>query len=163
MKMGIHDLLRAGDVKRWTIVRTIVNQNVAEHTFNVAMISRKLATILDIDDGPVIKAALEHDLDEIMTGDMPSPVKRRMRNAGFCPDALENRPDRGYVVHMIVKAADYMECILFLQENGVGRHAEQVLTWIVERKDEMLDGENEELRRAYDLVWGEIIQGEYTI
>ena len=48
-ELSIKDLLRAGHVKRWQIVRTVRDQTLAEHSFNVAMISIELAEIL-IDD-----------------------------------------------------------------------------------------------------------------
>lgn len=163
MKMGIHDILRAADVKRWTIVRTVRDQSVAEHTFNVVMIARRLATHLGVDDAVVIKAALEHDLDEIMTGDMPSPVKKKMKEHGYDPVKLENRPDRGDKVNMIIKMADYMESIWFLEENKVGRHANAVLYWIITRKRDMLEHIDPEYAVAYRLVWQEITEGVYTV
>ena len=42
------------------------------------MIARDIAVEADMDDYMIVKYALDHDLDEIMTGDIPSPAKERM-------------------------------------------------------------------------------------
>ena len=126
--LKIQDILRAQDIKRWTIVRTVRNQSVAEHTFNVVMIARAIAALAKIDDDEIIKFALEHDLDEILTGDIPSPTKKRARSIGVDLNKLESKGKHampGPEVRAVVKAADMIENLWFLVENGVGRHAHE--------------------------------------
>jgi 5'-deoxynucleotidase len=68
-------------VKRWSIVRTIRSQSVAEHTFFVAMYANDICAALGVDESihlAVLQKALWHDVDEIFTGDIPGPAKRAL-------------------------------------------------------------------------------------
>lgn len=68
-------------IERWALMRSSRPENLSEHTLDVAMIAHMLCIIgnvrygraLDADRAAVI--ALYHDASEIITGDMPTPVK----------------------------------------------------------------------------------------
>ena len=68
-------------IERWALMRSSRPENLSEHSLDVAMISHALCTIanvrynenLNADRAAVI--ALYHDASEIITGDMPTPVK----------------------------------------------------------------------------------------
>ena len=68
-------------IKRWGLKRNIDDENVMEHSWHVATIAHALALIHQhrfagvIDANHVAAAALFHDAAEIITGDMPTPVK----------------------------------------------------------------------------------------
>lgn len=162
--MGIQDLLRAGDVKRWTIVRTVVQQSIAEHTFNVVMIARAIAKECDIDDEYVIKYALEHDLDEIRTGDIPSPTKITMASEGTHVEYRGvNKPAQHGYPHAIVKGADLIEACWFITENAVGRHAKKVEKYMWTKLDEFMGSTFPEVREAMMLVSNQIFEQEFMI
>jgi len=80
-----------GFLKRWSIVRTIRDQTVAEHTFNVAFYANDIADWLqsqgaDISDTlwlSLLQQVLWHDLDEMFTGDIPGPAKRALRGSNI--------------------------------------------------------------------------------
>lgn len=66
-------------IKRWGIVRTLFQQNVAEHTFCVAMYANDICVYFGLDERThlrVLQRALWHDVDEIFTSDIPGPSKR---------------------------------------------------------------------------------------
>jgi 5'-deoxynucleotidase YfbR-like HD superfamily hydrolase len=66
-------LREAAAVKRYHTKRTIRTQNLADHTYGILQI------ILAVDPQPslnLIKAAMHHDLAEVLTGDIPAPAKR---------------------------------------------------------------------------------------
>lgn len=68
-------------IKRWGLKRNIDEENVMEHSWQVATIAHALAVIHNqhyhgnIDACRVATAALYHDASEIITGDLPSPIK----------------------------------------------------------------------------------------
>ena len=124
MSMGINDILLAQNITRWTIVSTIQRQSLAEHLFNVTMIARNIAAEADMNDEWIMKYALDHDLDEIFTGDIPSPAKRRMNLKGEYKGMSKQHLSAGE--QAIVKAADLIDAYLFIKHNHHDRHGAQV-------------------------------------
>ena len=68
-------------INRWALMKNTYPENISEHSLEVAMLSHALATIGNIRLGKNLdadKAALIgifHDTPEIITGDMPTPIK----------------------------------------------------------------------------------------
>ena len=68
-------------IQRWALMRNTAPENVQEHSHQVAVLAHALAIIRNekfggtIDPGAVAAAALYHDASEILTGDMPTPIK----------------------------------------------------------------------------------------
>jgi len=68
-------------INRWGLMRNTFQENVQEHSHMVAVLAHTLAVIRrDVlgkpaDPGLAAAAALYHDAPEILTGDMPTPVK----------------------------------------------------------------------------------------
>lgn len=68
-------------IERWALMRNSIKENISEHSLEVAMLSHALAVIgnrrlgrsYDADRAALI--AMYHDANEIITGDMPTPVK----------------------------------------------------------------------------------------
>lgn len=76
----VRDLLNLSYVKRWVVAPLHREQSVAEHSFRVMVILRGLWTILQhmgypFDQHRALVEAMDHDLDEVYSGDMPGPVK----------------------------------------------------------------------------------------
>lgn len=72
------ELRTAAIVPRWSIVWTLNKDYVSTHSFFVAMYSLDIATMLGTNDyeDTLLYMALTHDLDETITGDIVSPVKK---------------------------------------------------------------------------------------
>ena len=75
-------LSRMKYIGRWGLMRSARHENLAEHTADVAILTHTLACIGreiyadgDIRPDTLAVAALYHDASEIITGDMPTPVK----------------------------------------------------------------------------------------
>ncbi len=76
-------------INRWSLMRNTLSENLEEHSFQVAVISHALAVIrqnlfarddkgnirITVDPYKAAVYAIYHDLDEILVGDMPTPVK----------------------------------------------------------------------------------------
>ena len=77
-------------IRRWSLMRNTQPENDAEHSLQVAMIAHAIAVIgrdryhRDTDPEHVLTLAVYHDATEVMTGDLPTPVKyhnEELRNA----------------------------------------------------------------------------------
>ena len=76
-------LRRARYIRRWSLMRSANEESVSEHAYETAVIAHALALIgkkiygKDLDPEKIAVAALFHDAGEVITGDMPTPVKYR--------------------------------------------------------------------------------------
>ena len=75
-------LSRMRYITRWGLMRNTFSENIQEHSHQVAVLAHALALIrrdilkLDTPDpDKCAVAALYHDASEILTGDMPTPIK----------------------------------------------------------------------------------------
>ena len=68
-------------INRWALMRNTQEENLSQHSCDVAAIAHCLATIKNVRFGGSLNAeraaffGLYHDMPEIITGDMPTPVK----------------------------------------------------------------------------------------
>ena len=68
-------------IDRWALMRNTERENIQEHSHQVAVLAHALAVLQNryfggqLDPGQVAVAALYHDATEIITGDMPTPIK----------------------------------------------------------------------------------------
>ncbi len=74
-------LSRLKYIERWALMRNAREENLAEHSLDVAMIAHMLCVIGNVRYGRELDAnraalvGIYHDASEIITGDMPTPVK----------------------------------------------------------------------------------------
>ena len=68
-------------IRRWGLMRSVMPENDAEHSLQVAMIAHAIAAIgrdqygRDCDPEHILALGVYHDVSEVITGDMPTPVK----------------------------------------------------------------------------------------
>lgn len=68
-------------IKRWGLKRNAHTENVMEHSWEVSVIAHTLALIKNryydgqLDANAIATAALYHDITEVITGDLPTPIK----------------------------------------------------------------------------------------
>lgn len=82
MENGFYALMsRMRNISRWNLMRNTFEDNVQGHSHMVAVLAHGLALIrrdilgLDAEPDRAAVAGLFHDAPEILTGDMPTPVK----------------------------------------------------------------------------------------
>ena len=133
---------RMRNIRRWGLMRNSFEENLLEHSQMTAVLAHALAVIrrdvfgLDADPDGAAAAALFHDMSEIITGDMPTPVKYLNEDIRRSYKAVESQAEAqllqllpgemrpAYVEllrggsgenHDLVKAADklaaYIKCI----------------------------------------------------
>ena len=130
-------------IQRWSLMRNSIEENIQEHSHMVAVIAHALGVISrdvlgkDCDPNACAAVALYHDASEILTGDLPTPIKyhdssitaayHKVEDIAFekLIDMLPMEMQNAYKpimngevekkLHPIVKAADklsaYIKCI----------------------------------------------------
>lgn len=79
-------LYRLRYIERWSLMRNIMRENVAEHSFHVAVLTHALCTIANevfgqqLPTDRIVSMALFHDVTEVITGDIPTPVKHHNKD-----------------------------------------------------------------------------------
>ena len=74
-------IARMKNIDRWALMRSVTRENVQEHSHMVAVLAHALAVIrrdifgVDCDVNAAVTAAIFHDAGEILTGDLPTPIK----------------------------------------------------------------------------------------
>jgi 5'-deoxynucleotidase len=136
-------------IRRWGLMRNTVPENDMEHSMQCALIAHGLAVLArerfgkDVSPEQVLSLALYHDVGEVITGDLPTPVKYKnpeIKGAykrieamaseqllSMLPNDLQSayrpyiRPDETTYAWKLVKAADricaYVKCI---EEQNLG-------------------------------------------
>lgn len=143
-------LSRMKYINRWGLMRNTINENISEHSLMVAIISHALVIIKNKRFGGNLNPeraavlAIFHDSSEIITGDLPTPIKydnkeikdaynaverdAKVRLLSYLPDDLREeytpllfKIDEDKELYKLVKAADrisaYIKCI---EEKGMG-------------------------------------------
>lgn len=134
---------RMKHIKRWQLMRSEREENVMEHSYSVTIFAHALATIHNQVFGgkaDVLKTVLYaayHETSEVMTGDLPTPIKYYNRSIhgaykelehiacqkiiGMLPQELQGEispyvlADESSIEYQLVKAADrlaaYVKCM----------------------------------------------------
>ena len=160
MQFDIRNLPFAGTVTRWHSVNCHRYPSVAEHSCLVALYAREIASRvlpeMTADDQVLLyELALMHDLSEVVTGDMPSPIKRQLKQvfppgespidtleASICPDAhLREQAATGERAHIYycVKLADILDAMVVIKQEGKGPVAHQIEAERTEAFEELLE------------------------
>lgn len=130
-------------IKRWSLMRSVREENIMEHSQQVAVIAHALALINNkiyngnADVGKTVLLAQYHEVGEVITGDLPTPIKYfnpEIKNAykdlekgaserllNMLPDTLKEEyreyilPNEESFEYKLVKAADrlaaYLKCV----------------------------------------------------
>ena len=142
-------------IRRWSLMRNTQPENDAEHSLQVAMIAHAIAVIARdryhkaVDPEHILALAVYHDATEVMTGDLPTPVKynnEELRGAyhrletlsadrllALLPEDMVSafepymKQASGYE-HSVVKAADRISACIKCMEEQRSAEASNPLT-----------------------------------
>ena len=125
--MRVDQIMALGNVQRWHMVSPLHAQNVAAHSFGVAMLARHIAPgdLHVIERVQLLELGLVHDAHETRFGDIPGPAKHEMMEHkididGWCRksfwkvDPYDLVTDR---VRHLVEVADRLEEAMFAHLN----------------------------------------------
>ena len=177
-------------IDRWQLMRSTRAENIMEHSHSVAVLTHALAVIENevfggsVDAGKAVFYALYHEVSEVMTGDMPTPVKyfnnqihgeyekleRRAveKIAGTLPAEMRGgiepylQADKDSAEYAFVKAADklsaYIKCLEELRSgNKEFSQAEKTIgAALKEKKMRALDYFFEHFIPAFSLTLDEL-------
>lgn len=100
-------LARLKYIPRWSLMRQNVEEDLAQHTSEVALIAHTLCLLANNKFGHTVNServavcALYHDVSEILTGDMPTPVKYNNPQIMTAYKAIE-----AHAVNKLLETAD---------------------------------------------------------
>lgn len=149
-------LARMRYISRWGLMRNTVQENIQEHSLDVAVIAHALATIRNIYfDGTVDPAraamyGIFHDTSEIFTGDMPTPVKHFNPNFKKSFHQLEEKAKKKLLAMLPPEMAEEYEPLFFYDDDPEYRalvKAADKISALVKCIEEEKSG-NLEFRRA---------------
>ena len=154
-------------IDRWALMRNSYTENIQEHSHQVAILAHALAVLRNeyfggqVDAGAVAVAALYHDASEILTGDMPTPIKYYnpdIRDAYKQVEAIACRKLTGMLpqrlqdiyaglltpadpeVEELVKAADKISALIkCIEEDRMGNREFEMALRAQEAKVEAID------------------------
>ena len=141
-------LARMKYINRWGLMRNTKTENIAEHSLEVAIIAHALAVIgntyfgKELDAEHIAMLGIMHDTTEIITGDLPTPIKyyapeirdayKKVENVAACqliselPEEMQNAYEDILIENdeinwKYVKAADKMSAdIKCIEERDTG-------------------------------------------
>lgn len=179
-------------IERWGLMRNSIRENVQEHSHMVAVLAHALAVIDrdifggDADPNEAAAEALFHDASEILTGDMPTPIKyhneeimsayKRVEKLAAdklllkLPEGLREAYmpllTGGGSAHALVKAADklaaYIKCVEEMKAgNDEFRQAREQLKDIIDKMPQpAVKYFMENCIPAFELTLDEISRGD---
>lgn len=105
------DLRDLAHIPRWAIARVNRRQSVAEHSYFVALYVIDICEKLKEEpSAALLKAALTHDHDELSSGDIPTPYKKK----NCLPSNIDLSINEREL--LILKLADKLEAVLYLAD-----------------------------------------------
>lgn len=110
-------------IERWSLMRNSSKENVSEHSMEVAMISHLLAIISNVRLGNswnVERAAiigLYHDATEILTGDLPTPIKYANEMIQDAYKEIEAQATKQLLDQLPIDIREVYETIFYQQED----------------------------------------------
>ena len=124
-------------IERWALMRNSDRENISEHSMEVAMLAHGLGIISreccgrKVDLDKLVLIGLYHDANEIITGDMPTPVKYHDSGILDAYKKVEEKANRKLLSLLPEYMQGYYEEVFFPQEG------EEALLSIVKAADKL--------------------------
>ena len=105
-------------IKRWGLKRNAHDENVMEHSWEVSVIAHTLALIKNryfegnLDANAIATAALYHDITEVITGDLPTPIKYHSREINDAYKQIEKQAEFELLALLPIKLRSDFELLI---------------------------------------------------
>ena len=151
-------------IKRWSLMHSTVEENVMEHSWMVVTIAHLLAIIENkiyggnVDECLVICLAQYHETSEVITGDLPTPIKyfnSQINSAYKDLEVMSSEKLLGMMPEELKES--YKQYVLpdhDSQEYKLMKYADRICAYI-KCKEEIRSG-NREFIKAEEGIWKEI-------
>lgn len=145
-------------IDRWALMRNTAVEDVAQHTMQVAMIAHALCVIentlyggkLDAEKAAVL--ALYHESAEVVTGDLPTPVKYYDQDINRAYKNIESRAEQKLIDTLPSELksafAPYVKSDKSEAEQIIVKRADK-MSALIKCVEELAVG-NKEFEKAYD-------------
>lgn len=146
---------RMKHITRWGLMHSTRRENLSEHSLEVAYLAHALTVLgnrrfgRELDPGKAVLYAIYHDCSEILTGDLPTPVKYKNEALRSAYKAVEEEAAAGLLEKLprelredfapwfqvpaeyapIVKAADKLSALIKCQEEKNSGNREFDRAW----------------------------------
>ncbi len=157
-------------IKRWGLKRNVVEENVMEHSWQVATIAHALAVIRNeyfegsTDPARIAVLGLYHDVSEVITGDMPTPIKYHSPTITRAYKAIEAEAEREIVDLLPERLQPWYRPLIRHDEipsedAAIVKNADMISAWL-KCESEIRSG-NEEFRSALNQIEARIRASEH--
>ena len=109
-------------INRWALMRNTLSENISQHSNDVAAISHALCVLGNVRLGKSYNAeraaflGLYHDMAEIITGDMPTPVKYHSEEMKKAYLAVEDMASEKLLSMLPEDVREYYESAFFKRD-----------------------------------------------
>ena len=127
-------------INRWALMRSTERENIKEHSAQVAIIAHALAVIgntyygKNYDENKVATLALFHETSEVITGDLPTPVKYynpAIRDAYKAVEEVANDKLLGMLPdEMKGVYGKLIKCDKTCEESKLVKHADRIAEYV---------------------------------
>lgn len=147
-------IFRMKYINRWSLMRNTVTENVSQHSLEVAIIAHALAVIGNTYNGRSYNAdriasqALFHDMSEVLTGDLPTPIK--YANSTLCGSykELEEKATAELISTIpCPMQEEYTKLVTDMENERIIKAADTIAA-LIKCTEEVQNG-NKEFERAY--------------
>ena len=158
-------LARMKNIERWALMRNTSRENILEHSAMVAQLAHGIALIAktdcseNIDVNEVATMALFHELAEVITGDLPTPIKYYSPDITRAYKSIEEKATRQIVSTLPEKyRPEYLKITLPKKDSveaKIVKCADRLAAYI-KCVEERISG-NTEFKKAEESIYNDLM------
>lgn len=156
-------------IERWALMHNTRRENISEHSLEVSILAHALAVIGNtrckkaLNEEKAALIGLYHDASEIITGDMPTPIKYSSREMKHMFHAVEKQACEHMLAMLPEDMRDAYRSFFFKQEEDdylwkLVKAADKLSAYI--KCMEEISGGNQEFSSAKETLYATLLQME---